>query len=280
MKILFLDDSYQSYKDNRYLGYGGFCIEADRIKELTAGLSRLKTKYEIPDDVNLKWSPDPKHFLRTDFKGKRHDLYADILTLLRDNGAEILCTVHHLDSCYGVRLHNWGFKRTRLWATKQQCKFIAERFEIVCLDGQTGLIIADHYSDVEGETSLIKEIGIDFQNGTNYCSFNSLCIPPLTATPNDCTPIQCADIVVGIIVAAISGSKYGIALFEDVARMFVLNPYKDASTFTVTFSTAALGWGLKLFPSDFAMSGWGLFMDFDKNYTYTSEQGLVLKQDG
>ena len=279
MRILFLDDSYQNFNQNRYLGYGGFWLEADRIKELTKGISILKNKHSIPLDIDLKWSPDPKHYLRTKFRGKRHDLYSDTIKLLNENNAKILCAVHHLDSCYGIRLYNWDFKRTRLWATKQQCKFLAERFETVCLseNDEVGLIVADHYSDVEGEVSLIKETGIDFENGTEYCRFNGLCIPPLTATPQYCTPLQLADIVVGIIVSTMTGNKYGMALFEDIAKMFVLDPHKDAVSFASTFSGGVLGWGLKLFPSMFASTGWYVFRDLDKQYAYTSEKGLYLK---
>jgi len=279
MRVLFLDDSYQSFNRNRYLGYGGFWLEADRIKELTRGILSLKDKHGIPPDVDLKWSPNPKHFLRTKFRGKRQNLYADAITLLNENEAKILCAVHHLDSCYGIRLYNWDFKRIRLWATKQQCKFIAERFETVCLseDNQVGLIVVDHYSDIEGEVSLIKDIGIDFENGTEYCSFDGLCIAPLTATPQYCTPLQLADIVVGIIVSAITGNKYGLALFDDIAPMFVLNPQRDAISFASMFSAGVLGWGLKLFPSGFAATGWSLFHDLDQRYVYTSEAGLALK---
>lgn len=281
MRVLFLDDSYQKFNQNKYLGYGGYWLEADRIKPLTKGISDLKKGYGIPSDVDLKWSPDPNHYLRTKFRGKRHSLYADSIALLRENNAGVLCAVHHLDSCYGVRLYNWDFKRTRLWATKQQCKFIAERFETVCLSesNQIGFIIADHYSDFEGETSLIKDIGIDFETGTTYCNFDGLCIPPLTATPQHCSPLQLADVVVGIIVSALTENRYGLALFEDVAKMFVLDPHKSATSFASTFSAGALGWGLKLFPSGFASTGWYLFRDLDKRYIYTSEKGLSVKEN-
>lgn len=279
MRVLFLDDSYQKFNRNSLLGYGGYWLDAECIKPVTKGISDLKERYGIPPDVDLKWSPDRNHYLRTKFRGKRHNLYTDAITLLIENNARVLCAVHHLDSCYGVRLYNWDYKRTRLWATKQQCKFIAERFESVCLSesNQTGIIIADHYSDFEGETSLIKDIGIDFENGTTYCSFDGLCIPPLTATPQHCTPLQLADVIVGIIVSALTENRYGLALFEDVAKMFVLNPHKSATSFASTFSSGVLGWGLKLFPSSFASTGWYLFRDLDKRYIYTSERGLALK---
>ncbi|MDD4230794.1 MAG: DUF3800 domain-containing protein [Dehalococcoidales bacterium] len=279
MWILFLDDSYQKFNCRKYLGYGGFCLKADRIKNLTQGIATLKRQYGIPDIVDLKWSPEPNHLLRTTFQGRRHQLYSGAISLLQENNASIICAVHHLDSCYGIRLHGWDFNRTRLWATKQQCKFIAERFESVRLakDNEPGLIVADHYSDVEGEKSLIQEVGKDFQNGTGYSNFKNLCIPPLTASPLYCTPIQLADIIVGIIVASIIGNRHGLDLFEDVAKMFVLDPHDAALSFASTFSDGALGWGLKLFPSEFAKTGQTLFANLDQRYIYKSESGLSLK---
>ncbi|MHA1835163.1 MAG: hypothetical protein ACTSV7_14400 [Candidatus Baldrarchaeia archaeon] len=70
MRVLFLDDSYQKFNQNKYLGYGGYWLEADRIKPLTKGISDLKERYGIPSDVDLKWSPHPNHYLRTKFRVK------------------------------------------------------------------------------------------------------------------------------------------------------------------------------------------------------------------
>jgi hypothetical protein len=277
MQILFLDDSYQSFDNNRYLGYGGFYIDADRLKELTKGISNLKSYYGIPSDVDLKWSPSPDHFLRTKFNGKRQDLYIDAIKLLSESESKVLCAVHHLESCYGINSHNWDLKKFRLWATKQQCKFISERFETICLKDTPGLIIADHYSDVVGETSLIRDVNIRFKQGTEYWLFDNLCIPPLTATPQECTPLQLADIVVGIVVASCVKNKYGLALFEEVAKIFVLTPQKDTTPFVSKFSYAVLGCGLKLFPNTFVPTGKDLFQELDTRYIYNSENGLKLK---
>jgi hypothetical protein len=274
---MFLDDSYQRFDSRRYLGYGGFSLDADRIKVVTKGISDIKDKHGIPGNIDLKWSPPPDHYLRTTFKGRRHNLYADVLSLLRDNEAKILCAVHDIDSCYGIQLYKWDFAQIRLWATKQQCQFLAERFESLCLDNEPGIIIADHYSDIEGESSLIADLGMDFVKGTAYCAFDSLCIPPLTAMPHHCTPLQLADVVVGVIVSALIGNRYGLALFEDIAKQFVLDPHKDATFFVSTLSGGVLGWGLKLFPPPFRTKGVQLFSQLDTRYKYTSDTGLILK---
>jgi hypothetical protein len=276
MKVLFLDDSFQ--RRANYLGYGGFCIDESEIRTLIGDILALKSDFEIPRWVNLKWSPNPKHFLRTKFTGNRQELNRKIISLLHKHSATIICAIHNLNDCYGSSLYNWDFERMRLWATKQQFKFIAERFETpyLSVSSDSGLVIADHYSDIEGEESLIREATIDFERGTNFRAFQRICMPPLTATPSDCSPLQVADITVGVIVASLARNRYGLELFEDVAKLFLRDPHEDAISFASVLSSAILGFGLKLFPPTFRIKGVELFQDLDQKYIYTSE-GLKVR---
>lgn len=270
MKVLFLDDSFQ--KNKNYLGYGGFCVDESQIRTLIEDILTLKHDFEIPRWVILKWSPSPKHFLRTKFTGSRQKLNREVVNLLHKHNATIICAVHDLNECYGVRLYNWDFKHTRLWATKQQFKFISERFEAPYLlaSGDSGLVIADHYSDIEGEISLIREATLDFEHGTRFRKFEKLCMPPLTAIPRYCSPLQIADIIVGVITASLSNSKYGLELLEEVSKLFLINPHEGATSFASTFSSAVLGFGLTLFPPGFRTKGIELFQELDRKYIYTS----------
>ena len=72
MKILFIDDCYR--KDETYLGHGGFCIDQAHLRTLSNDLSKLKETYKIPYNVELKWSPGKRHYLRTNFEGNRQKL--------------------------------------------------------------------------------------------------------------------------------------------------------------------------------------------------------------
>lgn len=277
MKILFLDDSYQG--KNEYLGFGGFCIDESQIKTLIQEILNLKDSYYIPHDIELKWSPPPDHYLRTHFVGLRKNLYRDAIHILYNHDVKIICAVHDLKECYGIKLHNWNFERTRLWATKQQVKFIAERFERPILSNGTeyGLIIADHYSSIEGERSLIKEASDTFQEGTNFRKFEKLCIPPLTSDPKNCSPIQLADIIIGIVVASISGNRFGLDLFEDVAKLFLSDPHEEAISFASLMSSAIFGFGLMLFPPGFRSKGNDLFKELDKKYIFDT-RGLRIRE--
>lgn len=274
MKALFLDDSYQ--KEKNYLGFGGFCIDESKIRILIEDILNLKSEFNIPRWVILKWSPGPKHFLRTKFTGDRQELNNKAIQLLHKHDATIICAVHDLNDCYGVRLHQWDFKRTRIWATKEQFRFISERYETPYLSIDNGLIIVDHYSDVEGETSLIREASLDFERGTKYRKFQKICMPPLTSTSRDCSPLQIADIVIGVVVSSLAKNYYGLRIFEEVAKLFLKDPRESSSTFTLTFSRAIMGFGLKLFPPNFGCAGTELFEHLDKKYKWT-DKGLVSK---
>lgn len=276
MKALFLDDSYQ--KEKNYLGFGGFCIDESRIRLLIEDILDLKNDFNIPRWVILKWSPGPKHFLRTKFTGNRQELNNEAIQLLHKHNATIICAVHDLNDCYGVRLYQWDFKRARLWATKEQFRSISERYETPYLsdDNDNGLIIADHYSDVEGEISLIREASLDFERGTKYRKFQKICMPPFTSTPKDCSPLQIADIVIGVVVSSLAKNIYGLRLFEEVAKLFLKDPHKGSPSFTLKFSRAVMGFGLKLFPPNFGRAGRELFEDLDNKYEWT-DKGLVSK---
>lgn len=271
MRVLFVDDCYR--KDEKFLGHGGFCVDATSLRSLASDFSELKGTYGIPYDVELKWSPNKGHYLRTDFEGERQKLYKDAILLLRKYEANIICAVHNLGECYGVKLHRWTMKRARLWVAKQQFKFLAERFEKPYLqeDNDVGMIIADHYSDKKGETALIEQTNLAVMFGTRFQKLQKICMLPLMARSKDCPFLQFADLIIGIIVCSLTNSEYAISLFDDLALLFLKNPHEDASTFSSLYSASVLGFGLKLFPSNFQLSGTSLFKEIDNKYVWTDE---------
>lgn len=65
MRLLFIDDSRQKDQKNNnkeYVGYGGFCIDAIEVKSLNTDFYAIREKYNIPRNIELKWSPDKDHF--------------------------------------------------------------------------------------------------------------------------------------------------------------------------------------------------------------------------
>ena len=272
MKILFLDDSYR--KGKGYLGYGGYCLDGESVKPLASNLAELKRGYKIPKDVEIKWSPPKSHFLNTKFRGVRYDLYRDMLQLLGKHGARAICAVHSLNECYGKQLYNWKSEELLIWAAKEQFKFLAERFESIYLEGSSdcGIIISDEYGQRDKEDSLIQGFSSDMLFGTVYHRFQRICMIPLMSDSKYLPDLQFADVIIDIVVASLSESKYGLELFEDVAKLFITNPHKGSLSFGSVFSSAVMGYGLKLFPAEFKREKEkALFEDLNEKYLVTNE---------
>jgi len=269
VKVLFLDDSY--HRSKKYLGYGGFVVDGSDVRAIANDVAELKRSWKIPERVELKWSPPPDHYLRTTFKGKREDLYREAIGLLADYSAQVIVAAHDLEECYGVKVHGWDFPRAKLWAAKQQFRYIAERFERPCLSqaADAGLVIADQYESKAGEVAIVRDAALVLAYGTEFQRFENVSIIPLVTISAFCPPIQLADLVVGIVVSTLAGSPYGAALFDDVAKLFLLNPHENAESFASMFSAAALGFGLIMFPRDFRSRGREIMKGMDDSYVWS-----------
>lgn len=284
MKLLFIDDSTQhdqKDKHKEYLGWGGFCIDAENIKELNNEFYTIREHYGIPHNVELKWSPGKKHFFREniEIKHSRQKLFKDILSLLLKYNTTIICAVHDINECYAKKYYNWDTNKTRLWASEQQYKYIIERIEKPYLEENhdIGLIIADHYSDSKNELNLLNKSKFYIEEGTEYQKFNRICLCPLTTSSKNSSFIQISDLVIGITVGCLANNKYALELFDDIALLFLKNPYKDDKQFVSTISGATLGIGLILFPRKFKGKGMELFNKVDEMYFYT-EKGIEKKK--
>jgi len=278
MKILFLDDSFR--KDKNYLGHGGFCIDEADVNKLCEDIFKLKRMYRIPDHSEIKWSPGRDHFLQARFKGDRKQLYRDLLGLLNNYDVSIISSVHNLNECHGIKIYKWDLNRGILWATKEQFKFIAERFEKPILETSDdyGIIIADEYSEHKGEIELLKEISFAITFGTNYRKFKRICMNPLMAISDFCPPIQISDAIIGITVGALAQSQYAREYIKDLAVLFLKDPHEGSLGFSSTISSSILGYGLILFPPSFRAKGIEMLRKLDTEYVYTNE-GIKEKGD-
>ena len=276
MKFLFLDDSKQKVKGKNweYVGYGGFCIDSEEIKNLESDFYTIRKKHDIPQHIELKWSPNKRHFLNKEFKGERETLFREIMVLLSKYNAKILCAVHDINECYDVKSNNWSIEQAYLWATNEQLKFLIEKFENPYLEenDDIGLIIADHYGNKKGEYSLIKQSRLYIHYGTELQTFNRICLTPLTASSKDSPFIQIADLVIGITVGSLANSIYAMKLFDNISLIFLKNSKKNKKNSFSTISNATLEYGLKLSPDNFKKKGIKIFKQADKKYIYTENR--------
>ncbi len=263
MKVLFLDDSYQ--KNSKLLGYGGFCVAGEKLRALSDSLADLKRDYRIPLKVELKWSRPPNHYLSKNFKGSFSSLTHDAIAILRKYDCKVLAAAHSLKECYGVKIHGWPIPQAIKWATKKQLGYLSERFDNNLLDPATdqGIIIIDNMPSRESESALIGSYSIDMMFGSEYSSFDRIALVPMLADSKHCTQIQLADLVIGILISAVSGSTYALQFLDDLAPIFIHDPGKKCTNYWSTWTSAVLGYGFVLFPQSLKKSAQSVFAQVD-----------------
>lgn len=278
MKVLTLDDSF--HKNARILGYGGFVVDEAELRNVELGVRAVKAKHGVPQDVELKWSPRPNHFLRSKaFEGKRPELYRDTLAILNDTEATVLCGVHYLEDCYGRKDHGWSVAKTKEWAAKKQLAYLAERFQRPVLSSSdgTGIIIADEYESRKGEQALIEYFRATMLEGTQFEQLDRIAVPVLTAPSTHSSHIQVADIVAGVVVGHLGGNPYAAEQFEPVALRCLRNPREGVTVFDSSLSEEVLGFGIKVFPGDSEPKATEQFSELDERYR-VNQHGIYVPQ--
>lgn len=274
MKILFLDDSFLSARS--FLGYGGFCIDAQEVRAVSEDIRALKRQKRIPLATELKWSPPQGHYLRTRFSGSRQELYASALRILRKHDARLLCAVHDLSQCYGVKLHGWSIDKAKLWAAEEQMTFLAERFQYTILEpvAEWGLVVSDNYASRKGEEAIIKQVTTDLLTGTLFHKLDRISTIPLMADSKYCFPIQLADLVIGIFVAYLAEGPYATELFPEIATLFAYNPHSGSRTWVSMYTASVLGVGMKLFPPELKKLVKAPLERLDARYDVSNDKGI------
>jgi len=269
MHLLFLDDSHR--RKEHLLGVGGYAIDLERAKPIAKGLTEVKRKHGVPQDVEIKWSPPKNHWLKKEFKGERAELYADVLALIIEQNATVFSVVHVLNECYGPTTHLWKEPRTLAWAAREQLKFVAERFHRPFLTGlnSSGFIVMDQFHSRSKEQEIIQTVSITLQFGSRFEKFDRICLNPLSASSINSPQIQVADIVAGVIVGALAKSPYALDQFPALIPQFLFNPPSESAG---TFSESVSGYGLKVFPRSATHIGLNLLSTYDEDWWVSSEK--------
>jgi hypothetical protein len=271
MKICFLDDSHR--RQESLLGLGGFFIDDSVVRAIGDGLKEVKMAHGIPTAIEIKWSPNPRHYLRTHFRGHRPTLYRDVLGLLRIFQARVLAVVHLLSDCHGIRLYNWSEERILSWAAHQQLKFVAERFQRPGLTStdEYGVIICDQHHSRSEEEEVLRTFDFTLSRGTEFIALDRILMNPLMAPSITSPHIQIADVIIGVIVGALAGSGYALELLDILVPQFLWNPHERAVTFCCTYTSGVIGYGLKVFPLASSHLAYSLLSPYNARYTITNE---------
>jgi hypothetical protein len=271
VKILFLDDSFTGA--SWFSGYGGFACDAQKVRPIADAITTVKDQFGIPHNIEIKWSPPPDHFLRTDFAGSRHELYESVIAAVGQHGGVVLCAVFELKECYGVKLHGWDRRQAQLWAAKKQLRYLAERFErpICTSSGRHGLIVCDQYSSRDDEDVIAAQAHYDMFFGTDYQKMDTLAHVPLIGSSSYSPLLQAADVIIGAVTSAMSRGQYGVALFPAIARLLLQDPIIGIAR----PSAGALGYGLKVMPDTAEGRVRKLFGELDQMYEVVASKWIA-----
>jgi len=241
------------------------------LRPLLKGFRALKTQFKIPQDVELKWSPDRKHYLRTKLKD-RTGLYLAVLKLLIKHNVRCLCAIHHLQECYGMKLHGWTIDQAKSWAAKTQIEWLAERFQspLLVRTSSKGLLIIDRMSHGTDEKETIRSLEADLLYGTGYQQLTNITLNLMPADSCICAPLELADLIIGVAVSWFGGGKWSEPLFPELIPQFLYKYYEQANVkFAANPSTVILGYGLKLFPDTLLKTGRKRFKELDERFLFT-----------
>jgi hypothetical protein len=255
------------------LGLGGFIAEDSILRSIGDELKAVKVAAGLPADTELKWSPPPGHFLRDNFSGSREDLYRSAISILARSQAEVVCAVHFLNECHGVKLHGWPIQKAAAWASRHQLRYISERFQRPCLSrsNEWGLIVCDEAGARDEDEDRIEEFLVDLERGTPFEHLDRVVMAPIPAKSKFLPHLQFADLVVGIITGSIAGGKHARALFGEIGPLFLRQSLQDTSIISSTLSGTVVGFGLKLFPTQLGNSVQPLFSELDRKYIVTQD---------
>ncbi|WP_284228869.1 DUF3800 domain-containing protein [Arenivirga flava] len=236
MHVVFVDDSKQKGRREamgNLITLGAVAFAEDKVRPFAEAFNARLDEFDVPREVELKWSPDSK----TDWfrKNKKTSIIAPLReAILADalaHGCRVVAAVWD-DELAGLGMRN---QTAEQWVIR----FLFERVEMMLQnEGHRGILVFDKPGgDHRAEDAWLGETADLTSIGTEFVKSEAIVIPVLTAPSHRHPHLQLADLVTGVVTAALAGSKYGMALANMVTPMFHRNYYGGIG-----------GAGLKLYP--------------------------------
>ena len=222
MYHFYIDDSkITSKKHNRekignLIAVGGLILADDKIKSLEDDIHTIcnQAAYNIPDDENIKWSPNKYSWLRTKIVDRniRNELYGELLECAAKHSAKAIVAVCDL----GCKTANAQASNHEIDATL----LALERFHS-WLGGNHGMVFVSKPSGGStNEQKFVSECIEHMNKGTNYVAFENIVSNPMTSPAKHSRLLQLADLVVSITNARVAGGdRYADPLFAKVLAM-------------------------------------------------------------
>jgi hypothetical protein len=267
---LFLDDTYR--ESDGFVGLGGYITEIKDFCSLIRKYYKIKDKYNIPLETEIKWSPPPDNWIHDNLvKKARKDAYTDFLEIIQDinNKPSILLSFYDINNC----------ELTKEKAVKNCLKFITERFQMFLQqhnkkEDNYGLIIIDNPS---GGNTNIRNISKFFSRliageltnedkvivGNYETQFKNILSYLTIKSSKNYEPLQIADIIVGSSLAHFTLSPEFSTPFVPI---ILENIHEDKDGLKINR-------GIKAWPNEFAESVNKFIKPFEKQ-----QNKLISKQ--
>lgn len=237
MHIAYVDDSAQRGRrrgQGKLVGLGAAVLAESRIKSFADDFYSCFSQFEVPHEVELKWSPDSKNdWFRANGK-------TNILQPLREAilDAAIANDVTALVSAWdnGAQKTMYGYD-PEYWVVR----FMYERIEMhLSTLKQRGVIVFDKPGgDHKDEDAWISDTRELTDIGTEYVKPDAIVAPILTAPSHHHPQLQLADLIAGASVGALAGTKYALALLPKIKQLYLRNSWGNVG-----------GLGVKLYPDE------------------------------
>lgn len=237
MHIAYVDDTKQRGR-RRDMGslvaLGAAIFDEDRIQPFAQGFRALYDEFEVPHEIELKWSnPQGRNWWAEsdENKAKQTPMRERVLQLARDHRVRIIVVVW--DEGGGVATAGGDGPEDGV------IKFMFERISAQLENANNrGIVVfdkpgGDHRDEANWLTGRAEMVRV----GTEWVKPNAIVTQILTAPSHLHPHLQLADLVAGSVTAAVAGNSYGLALIPLIKPMMCIN-----------FWSYVGGTGLKLYP--------------------------------
>lgn len=213
-----MDDSAQKGRRERQgklIGLGAAVLAEDHIKPFADDFYSCYDQFDIPHDVELKWSPDSKaDWFRANGR-------ADVLQPLRE--AVLDAAIAHQVRAF-ASIWDEGAQKTMhgMGAEHWVVKFLFERIAMYMQNAEhLGLIVFDKPGGShKDEDAWITDTRALTDLGTEFVKADSIVAAVLTAPSHHHPQLQLADLIAGSTIGAFAGNRFAISLMPKLKEMF------------------------------------------------------------
>jgi hypothetical protein len=222
MHLVFIDDSEQRDPARQGLGnliaVGAVMVPDDQLAVYAERLSEIRTDFEIPDGVEIKWKPRRKSDLAGVGLEIRMSLYRRMLEAAADCSVSTSVVVVDHGRAYKERSKSDVDKEILAWLYTRIEMHLGEHDDI-------GIVIADEPGGgSKAERRWLADTLELTEYGTQHVEAEHVVLPIVTA-PSDHVPhLQLADLVTAATTAAVAGRPHALTLLDPLKSIARARP--------------------------------------------------------